>query len=56
LFIVSSGIDLLIHCLFSAVLMLASQVFFKGQMELLTSFLFLTGVRELKVRHNIISG
>jgi len=29
----SSVINLLIHCLFSEVLMLASQVFFKGQME-----------------------
>ena len=30
---ISSVINLLMHCLFSAVLMLASQVFFKGQME-----------------------
>jgi len=31
--IFSCVINLLIHCLFSAVLMLASQVFFKGHME-----------------------
>jgi hypothetical protein len=30
---ISCVIILLIHCLFLAVLMLASQVFFKGQME-----------------------
>ncbi len=37
--------------------MLALQVFFTGQMELLIHFLFYIGIRELKVRqidHNII--
>jgi len=32
---------LLIHCLFLAVLMLASQVFFRGHMEFLTTKLIL---------------